>query len=121
ETQRAGDLTHRLDLRRATDAAHRDARVHRGANAGVEEVGLEEDLTVGDRDHVGRDVRRDVAGLGLDDRQRRQRAAAALLRELRGALEEPRVQVEDVTGVRLTTRRTAQQQRQLAVRDGLLR
>ena len=75
ETQTAGDRLHRLDLRRATDARHRDADVDRGANAGEEQVGLEEDLAVGDRDDVRRDVRRHVAGLRLDDRQRGERAA----------------------------------------------
>ena len=48
EAQRAGDLLHRLDLRVAADAADRDADVDGGADARVEEVGLEEDLTVGD-------------------------------------------------------------------------
>ena len=75
EAQTAGDLLHRLDLRRATDARHRDADVDRRAHAGEEQVGLEEDLAVGDRDDVRRDVRRDVAGLRLDDRQRGERAA----------------------------------------------
>ena len=60
------------------------------------EVGLQEDLAVGDRDHVRRDVGRDVAGLRLDDRQRGQRAAARLVAQLARALEQPRVQVEDV-------------------------
>ena len=41
--------------------------------------------------------------------------------QLRGALEQAAVQVEDVAGVRLTARRAAQQQRELAVRLGLLR
>ena len=75
EPQSAGDRLHRLDLRRATDARYRDADVHRGTNAGVEQVRLEEDLSVGDRDDVRRDVRRHVAGLRLDDRQRGQRTA----------------------------------------------
>ena len=79
EPQRAGDLPHRLDLRRAADARHRVADVDRRADALVEQVALEEDLAVGDRDDVGRDVGRQVAGLRLDDRQRRQRAAAELL------------------------------------------
>ena len=74
----ARQLLHDLGLRRATDARHRDAGVHGRADAGVEQVGLEEDLAVGDRDHVGRHERRDVAGLGLDDRQRGQRAGLAL-------------------------------------------
>ena len=39
EAQRAGDLLHRLDLRVAADARHRDADVDGGPDAGVEEVG----------------------------------------------------------------------------------
>src|SRR4029453_17738610 len=52
------------------------------------------------------------------DRQRRQRAAAALRAHLGGALEQARVQVEDVAGVGLATGRAAQQQRQLAIWRG---
>ena len=96
EPQRAGDLPHRLDLRRAADARHRVADVDRRADALVEQVRLEEDLAVGDRDDVGRNVGRQVAGLRLDDRQRRQRSAAELVVQLRRALEQARVQIEDV-------------------------
>ena len=120
EAEAPRDLLHRLRLRRRADARHRGADVDGRPDAGEEEVGLQEDLTVGDRDHVGRDVRRDVAGLRLDDRQRRQRAAAELVAQLAGALEQARVQIEDVTGERLAARRPAQEQRQLAVRVGLL-
>ena len=77
-----------LRLRRRADARHRDADVHRRPDAGVEQVGLEEDLAVRDRDDVRRDVGRDVVRLRLDDRQRRQRAAAVLLVQARGALEQ---------------------------------
>ena len=116
----AGDLLHRRDLRVAADAGHRDAHVDGRAHAGVEEVGLEEDLPVGDRDHVGRDVGRHVAGLRLDDRQRRQRAAAEVVVELDRALEQAGVEVEDVARVGLATRRAAQQQRHLPVGVGVL-
>ena len=86
EAQRAGDRLHRLDLRAAADAAHRDADVDGRADARVEEIGLEEDLPVGDGDDVGRDVRRHVAGLRLDDRERGERAARVrILRELRSS------------------------------------
>ena len=121
ELQRSGDRLHRLDLRGATDAGHRDAHVDGRAHTRLEEVVLQVDLAVGDRDHVGRDVRRDVTGLGLDDRQRGERAGAELVAQLRGTLEQAAVQVEDVAGVRLAARRAAQQQRHLAVRLGLLR
>ena len=87
----------------------------------MEEIRLEEDLTVGDGDDVGRDVGRQVPGLRLDDRQRRERTAAVVGVQLRCALEEPRVQVEDVSRERLPPRRAAQQQRDFTVRLRVLR
>ena len=120
EPQRAGDRLHRLDLRRPTDPGDRDADVDGRPHPGVEQVGLQEDLAVGDRDDVGRDVGRDVVALRLDDRQAGHRAAAELVGELRAPLEQPGVQVEDVTGVGLAARRAAQQQRDRAVGLGLL-
>ena len=74
QAQPAGDGLHRLDLRRATDAGHRDADVDGRADTGVEQTRLEEDLAVGDRDDVGRDVGRHVVALGLDERQAGHRA-----------------------------------------------
>ena len=120
EPQPAGHLPHRLRLRRAADPGDRGADVDRRPDAGEEQVGLEEDLAVGDRDHVRRDVGGDVAGLRLDDRQRRQRAAAELVVQLAGALEQARVEVEDVARIRLAARRAAQQQRELPVRVRVL-
>ena len=61
-----------------------------------------------------------IAGLGLGDRQRGQRAAAALGRELRRPLQQPRMDVEDVAGIGLAPGRPAQQQRDLAVGGGVL-
>jgi hypothetical protein len=121
EPQPPGDALHRLHLRGAAHARDRVADVDRRPDAGVEEIRLEEDLAVGDRDDVGRDVGRQVARLGLDDRQRGERARAVLLVELRGALEQPAVQVEDVAGERLAARRPPQQERDLAVGGRVLR
>src|SRR6185436_10770499 len=120
EAQAAGDALHRFHLRGAADARDRVADVDRRADAGVEQVRLEEDLTVGDRDDVGRDVGRQVAGLGLDDRQRGERAAALRVGELRRALEQARVEIEDVAGIRLAAGRAAEQQRDLAIRRRVL-
>ena len=94
--------------------------VDRGADPREEQVGLEVDLTVGDRDDVGRDVGRDVVALGLDDRQRRERTRPEPVRELRRALEQPGVQVEDVARVRLPPRRPPEQQGERPVGGGLL-
>src|SRR2546427_12521936 len=71
-----GYLFHRLDLRVAAHPRDRDADVHGGTHIRVEQVGLEEDLTVGDGDDVRGNVGRHVARLRLDDRQRGERARA---------------------------------------------
>jgi len=70
QAQRLGHRPHRLGLGVAADPAHRQPGVHRGTDAGEEEVALQVDLPVGDRDHVGGNVGSDVAGLGLDDGKR---------------------------------------------------
>src|SRR4051794_37487127 len=121
ETQRPGDLAHRFHLRRPADAADRVADVDRRTDALVEQVGLEEDLPVGNRDDVRRDVGREVAGLRLDDRQRGERAAAVFLLQFRGAFQQARVQVENVARVRFATRRTSEQQRDFTVGLRVLR
>ena len=116
-----GDLAHGFDLRVAADAADRDTDVDRGTDVGVEQVGFQVDLAVGDRDHVGRNVRRNVAGLRFDERQRGQRPAAELVVELRGALQQAAVEIEHVAGKSFAAGRTAQQQRDLAIGRGVLR
>src|SRR6185312_1826671 len=105
---------------------------HGRADAGVEEVGLEEDLAVGDRDDVRRHERGHVTRLRFDDRNTGQRARLALHAAVgglldvlfvhaRAALEQTAVEIEHVAGERFATRRTTQQQRDLAIRHGLLR
>jgi hypothetical protein len=59
-------LTHRLDLRGRTYARNRsDPTLMAGRTTGVEQVRLEEDLAVRDRDHVGRDIGRNVVEPGF--------------------------------------------------------
>ncbi len=118
--RRPATALHGLDLGGPADARDRVAHVDRGPEAGVEEVGLEEDLAVGDRDDVRRDVGRDVSGLGLDDGEGGEAAAAVLLVELGRALQESAVEVEDVARVRLAAGRAPQEERDLAVGRGLL-
>ena len=76
ETKRTGNRSHGFRLRAAADAADRETDVNRRPNVRVEQVGFEIDLAVGDRNHVGRNVRRNVACLRFDKRQRGQRTAA---------------------------------------------
>ncbi len=61
ELDLAGDLFDRLDLRGRTDTANRKADRNRRTNTLIEQIGLEINLPVRDRNHVCRDVSRDVA------------------------------------------------------------
>src|SRR3989454_6870243 len=117
QAQRAGHLllAHGFNLRVAADAAYRDARIDGRTDARVEQIGLQIDLAVGNRNDVGGNVGGDVAGLRFNHRQRGERAGAEVVVELRGALQKPRVEVEDVAGERLASRRTPQQQRDFAI------
>ena len=163
-----GDLFHRLDLGCTTDAANRNTDVDRRTRTGVEQVRIEEDLAVGNRNDVRRNVGRDVARLRFDNRQRRQRTARLrmtndfvvrpaslrlgfgllfatrprindaidafacrfgrrfvddnpVLAHLRRTFQQTAMEIEYVARIRLAPRRTTQQQRQLAIRHGLLR
>ena len=119
--QRTGDLLHGLVLGIATHPRDADADVDRRTDAGKEQVGLEVDLAIGDRDHVGRNVGGHLALERFDDRQSGHRATTELIAELAGSFEQPAVAVEDVTRERFTARRTSHQQRQLPIGDGLFR
>ena len=121
ETERTGNRSHGLGLRAAADAADRETDVDGRPDVRVEQVGFEVDLTVGDRNHVGRNVRRNVARLRFDERQRGERTAAVRVVQLGGALQQAAVQIEHVAGERLAAWRTAEQQRDLAIRRGVLR
>merc|ERR1712100_983686 len=116
----AGNLLDGLGLGSTTHPAHGDTHVDRRTQTGVEQVRAEEDLTIRDRNHVGGDVGRNVTGLGLNDRQGGHGTLAHGVRQLGCTLEQTAVAVEDVTGVGLTTGRTTQQERHLAVGSSLL-
>merc|ERR1711943_33184 len=118
--QGAGNLLDGLGLGSTTHPAHGDTHVDRRPQTGVEQVGAEEDLTVRDRNHVGGDVGRNVTGLGFDDRQSCHGTLAHGVRQLGCTLKQTAVAVEDVAGVGLTTGRTTQQERHLAVSSSLL-
>ena len=120
ELHGTGDGLGGLVLGGGTDAGDGEADGDGGALALVEELGLEEDLSVGDGNDVGGDVGGHVTGLGLDDGEGGQGSSALVAVHLGGTLEETGVEVEDVTGVGLTSRRTTEEEGHLTVGDGLL-
>jgi hypothetical protein len=86
----------------------------------VEEFGLQEDLSISDGNDVGWDISRHITTLGLNDWQSSQRTTTVLVAHLGGTLEETRVEVENVTGVSLTSGRTTEKEGHLTVSNGLL-
>ena len=103
ELQGAGDLLHGLELRGGADTRHGETDVDGRADTLVEELSLQEDLAVGDGNDVGGDISRHITALGLNDGQRSHGAAAVLVVHLGRTLEQTRVEVEDITGVGLTS------------------
>ena len=86
----------------------------------VEQLCLQEDLSVSDGDDIGGDVGGHVTSLGLDDGEGSQGASSHGVGHLGGSLQQTGVEIEDVTGVGLTTWGTSQQQGHLSVGHGLL-
>lgn len=69
DLQGSGHFLHTLDLRTTTDTGYRDSDIDSRTEALVEKVTFQEDLSVGNGDHIGRNVSGNVACLGFDDRQ----------------------------------------------------
>src|SRR5690606_8116250 len=115
-----GDLLERLDLRCRTHAGYRKTHRDGGADALVEKLRLKKDLPVRNRDYVRGNVGRYVTCLGLNDRQSRKGARAVVGRQARRTLEQAAVQVEHVTRIGLTTRRTLEHQGNLTVGNSVL-
>jgi hypothetical protein len=138
ELEGTSDLLHGLELSGGADTRHRQTDVDGGADTLVEELSLQEDLTVGDGNDVGGNVSGDITTLGLNDGKGGKRSTTELVVHLGGTLKETRVEVEDtdlllvweilggdfvqnlLAGVGLTSRRTTEKERHLTVGDGLL-
>src|SRR5690606_11768710 len=130
-TDATGQLLDDLGLRGAAYTGYRDTGVDRRTQACVEHGRFQEDLTVGDGNHVGRNERGNVTRLGFDDRQSGQRASLAgygtvgelldvFLGNAGSALQQTAVEIEHVARVGFASRRTTQQQGNLAISHSLL-
>jgi hypothetical protein len=120
ELERTGNLLHGLELSGRSDTRHGKTDVDGRADTLVEEIGFQEDLAVGNGNDVSGNVGRHITALGLNDGQSSERATAKLVVHLGGTLEQTRVEIEDVSGISLTTGRTTQKKRHLTVSNSLL-
>ena len=109
-----------LRLGSGADTGHRKTDVNGGTDTTEEEFSFQENLTIGNGNDIGRDVGRDITTLGFNDGQSSERSTTELVVHLGSTLEETRVEVEHITRVGLTTRRTTKEKRHLTVGNSLL-
>ena len=119
ELEGTGELLHGLDLCGRADTGHGETDVDGWADTLMEELSLQEDLSVSDGDHIGGDVGGHITSLGLNDGEGSEGSSAVVLVHLGCALEETRVKVEHITRVSLTTGRSSEEEGHLTVGDGL--
>ena len=120
ELERTGYLLHGLDLGGGANTGHRETDVDGGADTLVEKLSLQEDLAIGNGDDIGWNVGGHITSLGLNDGESSEGARAVGVVHLGCTLEETRMEIEDITGVGLTTGGTSEEEGHLSVGDGLL-
>ena len=120
ELKGTGDLLHGLDLGGRSDTGHGQTDVNGRSDTLMEELGLEEDLTVGNGDNVGGNISGHITGLGLNDGESGKGTGTVVLVHLGCSLEETGMEIEDITRVSLTTGGTSQKEGHLTVGDSLL-
>jgi hypothetical protein len=113
-------LLHDLGLGSGANTRHRETDVDGGTHTTEEELSLQEDLTVSDGNNVSGNVGRHITTLSLNDGESGERSSTKLVAHLGSTLKETRVEVEDVTGVSLTTGGTTEKERHLTVSHSLL-
>eukprot|EP00056_Hartaetosiga_gracilis_P018329 m.10614 g.10614 ORF g.10614 m.10614 type:complete len:318 (+) comp6640_c0_seq1:229-1182(+) len=114
------DLLHCLVLGSGTDTRHGKTDVNCWTDTLVEKLSLEENLAVGNGNHVGWNVCGHITGLCLNDGKCGEGASTHGVGHFCCTLKKTGVEVEDITRVGLTTRRTAEQEGHLTVCDSLL-
>jgi hypothetical protein len=85
--QGTGNRLHEFGLGGGTDSRDGETDVDCWSDTLEEELGLQEDLSVGDRNDVGRNVGRDITTLGLDNGEGSEGTGTVRLVHLGGSLE----------------------------------
>ena len=119
ELEGTGELLHGLNLGGGADTRHGKTDIDSGTDTLMEKLSLQEDLAIRDRDHIGWDIGGHITSLGLNDGKSGQGSSSVVLVHLGCALKETRMEIEDITGVSLTTGRSSEKEGHLTVGDGL--
>merc|ERR1712142_683347 len=114
-----GNLLHGLHLGGRSDTGDGKTDVNGGTDTLEEKFVFQEDLSVSDRNDVGGNVSGHISGLGLNDGEGGEGASSALVGHLGCTFEKTGVEVEDVTGVGLTSWGTTEKEGHLSVGNSL--
>lgn len=120
ELERTGDLLHGLNLGGGSDSGDGETDVNGGSDSLEEELGFEEDLTVSNGDNVGGNVSGHITSLGLNDGKGSEGTSTEGIVHLGGTLKETGMEIENITGVSLTTGGSSEEEGHLSVGNSLL-
>jgi len=120
ELHGTGDLLHGLDLGSGTDSRYGKTDVNGWSDTLIEELSLQEDLSISDRNNVCWDISRYITSLGLNNWKGGQGTVSVVLVHLSGSLEETGVKIEEITWIGLSAWWSSQKEGHLSVSDGLL-
>mmetsp|Transcript_14062 Transcript_14062/g.32734 ORF Transcript_14062/g.32734 Transcript_14062/m.32734 type:complete len:449 (-) Transcript_14062:207-1553(-) len=121
ELHGTGDGGGGLVLSGGSDTGDRETDGNGGTLTLVEELGFQENLSIGNGNNIRGNVGGHISSLGLNDGKGGERSSTESNVHLGGTFQKTGVEVENISGVGLTTRRTTKQQRHLTVGNGLLR
>ena len=120
QPQAAGYLPDGPGLRRPADPGHRQAHIHRRPDADIEQFRLQVNLPVGDGNYISGNVGGHIPGLGFNDGQGGNGAAAVFGIQPRRPFQQTAVQIENIPRISLPAGRPAQQQGHLPISPGVL-
>ena len=113
-------LLHGLDLSSGSDTGDGETDVNGRSDTLMEKIRFQEDLSISNRDDIGGDISRKITSLSLNNGQSGQGTSTVGFVHLGCSFQKAGVQVEDISGVSLTTWRSSKEERHLSVGDGLL-
>ncbi len=119
QPQPSGDRLQRAGLRLAATLADRQPHIHRRALVRGEQRGRGDDLPIGNRNRMGRDMGQQVACVDLCHGQGSDQASAKRRRQLARPFPQTCMQIEDVARISLAPPRLTRQQRKFPAGRGM--
>ena len=120
ELHGTGNLLHGLNLGSRSDSGHGKTDINGWSDTFVEELSLQEDLSISDRDNVCWDISGHITSLGLNNWKSGQRTTTVVLVHFSGSLEKTGMEIEDISWISLSAWWSSKKKGHLSVSDSLL-